>query len=180
MNSTKGALNKVYLTGSGSDATEAAVKLARQFYYDQDPESPRKVILARSQSYHGGTITALNLSDMEIRQAPYKAIFADIVQYVSSCFPYRQQFYGESDLDFVARKAAELDTKFIEIGPDKVMAFILEPVSGAALGCVTDVPGYLTAMKEVCHKHGALLIFDEVMCGMGRTGFLYACQMEGV
>ena len=180
VNSTHGALSKVFLTGSGSDATEAALKLARQYFYDQDPETSRNTIISRAGSYHGNTIGALSVSEFKIRQEPYKDILLEKVEHVSSCYSYRQQLEGESNVEFVARKVDELEKMFQKIGPEKVMAFILEPVSGAALGCVPAVPGYIEAMKLVCHKYGALLILDEVMCGMGRTGFSHAWQIEGV
>ena len=135
-------MNKVYLTGSGSDATEAALKLARQYFYDQDPETPRKYVISRDHSYHGGTLAALGVSEFKFRQAAYKDIPFENVEHVSSCYTYRQLEEGESNADFVARKADELDKTFQKIGPEKVMAFIAEPVSGAALGCVSAVPGY--------------------------------------
>ena len=180
VNSTHGVLSKVFLTGSGSDATEAALKLARQYFYDQDPDTLRNTIISREGSYHGNTIGALSVSELKIRQEPYKDILLDNVEHVSSCYPYRQLLEGESCADFVVKKADELENKILNLGPENVMAFIAEPVSGAALGCVSAVPGYLEAMKEVCPKHGALLIFDEVMCGLGRTGFYHAWQIEGV
>jgi len=99
---------------------------------------------------------------------------------IPACNPYRQRLPHESDADFVQRRVAELEAEFQRLGPDTVAAVILEPVVGAALGCVPAVPGYLRAMKRVCEIHGALLIFDEVMCGMGRTGTLHAWQQEGV
>ena len=174
VNSTGGVLTGVYLTGSGSDATEAALKLARQYYYDQDSETPRKYIISRDHSYHGNTLGALSVSEFESRQAPYKDILAKNVVHVTSCYPYRQLLDGESNADFVAKKVDELDKTFQKIGPEKVMAFIVEPVSGAALGCVCDPPGYLEGVKNICHKYGILIIFDEVMCGMGRTGTYHA------
>jgi len=104
----------------------------------------------------------------------------DNVHHISSCNPYRQRLEGESDVEFVARKKAELEVKFQELGLDRVIAFIVEPVVGAALGCVPYVSGYLEAMRDVCHNHGALFILDEVMCGIDRTGFMHAWQAEGV
>ena len=173
-------MDKVYLTGSGSDATEAALKLSRQYYYDQDPETPRKYIISRDHSYHGNTIGALSISEFTSRQAPYIDILTENVKHVSSCYPYREWTNGESDDDFVSRKAAELEAKFQELGPETVIGFIAEPIAGAALGCIPSVPGYLKAMRDVCHQHGALFILDEVMCGMGRTGTLHAWQAEDV
>lgn len=112
--------------------------------------------------------------------APYLPFLMKNVHHVSSCNFYRQRQGKESVDTFVARKAAELDTKFQELGPETVIGFIAEPVVGAALGCVPYVPGYLRAMRNVCHKYGALFILDEVMCGMGRSGTLHAWQAEGV
>jgi adenosylmethionine-8-amino-7-oxononanoate aminotransferase len=173
-------MTKVYLTGSGSDAIEATLKLVRQYYYDQDNETQRNIIISREHSYHGNTIGALSVSDFPVRQEPYYPLLTENVEKVSSCYPYRQQIDGESDAAFVAKKANELEAKIKDIGPEKVMCFIIEPVSGAALGCVPAVPGYLKAMQEVCHKYGILFVLDEVMCGMGRTGTLHAWQAEGV
>ena len=122
----------------------------------------------------------MSISEFTSRQAPYIDILTENVKHVSSCYPYRQQLDGESDEDFVAKKADELDKAIQEIGPENVMAFIVEPVSGAALGCVKAVPGYLKASKMVCDKYNIIFIADEVMCGMGRTGFYHAWQDSGV
>ena len=171
---------RVYLACSGSEATEAAIKLCRQFFYEKNKNSPRFKVIARQGSYHGNSLGALSVSGFPSRRAPYEKFLMNNVYLISACNAYRQKKEGESNEDFVGRKAAELDNKFKELGPETVMCFIMEPVVGAALGCVPYVPGYLEAMRNVCHKHGALIIFDEVMCGMGRTGFLHAWQAEGV
>lgn len=177
--STKIPLTKVYLTGSGSDATEGMLKLCRQFYYDQDENTQRDTVIARERSYHGNTLGALNISHFDARQVPYKDILnGNKVEHISPCNPYRQLLDGESEQDFVARKALELEQKILEIGKKKVMCLVLETVSGAALGCDTPVPGYLKALQDVCHKYGVLFVLDEVMCGMGRTGSLHAWQLE--
>jgi adenosylmethionine-8-amino-7-oxononanoate aminotransferase/NADH:ubiquinone oxidoreductase subunit 3 (subunit A) len=180
INGTGNKLTKVYLTGSGSDATEACIKLIRQFYYDQDNETERHIIITRENSYHGNTIGALSASSFIARQLPFYPILTDNVEHISACNYYRQQLDEESIEEFVTRKALELENKILEIGPKKIMCFLMEPVSGAALGCVPSVPGYLKAMQEVCHKYDILIVFDEVMCGMGRTGLLHAWQEEGV
>jgi adenosylmethionine-8-amino-7-oxononanoate aminotransferase len=159
---------------------EASIKLSRQFFYEQDKNTPRVNFIAREGSYHGNTIGALGVSGHVARRAPYKPFLMNNVHHISSCNAYRQRQHGESDASFVARKAAELEAKFQELGPDTVIGFIMEPIVGAALGCVPSVPGYLKAMRDVCHKHGALLILDEVMCGMGRSGTLHAWQDEGI
>ncbi|KAH8755651.1 pyridoxal phosphate-dependent transferase [Diaporthe sp. PMI_573] len=176
---TDGKMARVYLTGSGSEAMEAAIKLSRQYFYEKDKETTRVNFITRDRSYHGNTLGALGVSGFLARREPYTPFLMENVHHISPCYPYRQQLEGESDFAFATRKAAELETKFQELGPDTVIAFIAEPVVGAALGCVPCVPGYLQAMRDVCHRHGALFILDEVMCGMGRTGTLHAWQAEG-
>lgn len=96
------------------------------------------------------------------------------VHHIPACNPYRQRLINETDNDFLKRKLNELEAKFIELGSDRVAAVIVEPVVGAALGCVTHVPGYLEGVKKICHKYGALIVFDEIMCGTGRTGTMHA------
>lgn len=174
IHSTNGRMAKVYLTGSGSEAMEAAIKMARQYFYDVNKNTPRVNFIARKGSYHGNTIGALSVSGHIARRAPYVPFLMVNVHHISSCYPYRQRLEGEHDIDFIARKVSELEAKFQELGPETVIGFIAEPVVGAALGCVPYVPGYLKAMRDVCHKHGALFILDEVMCGMGRTGTLHS------
>ncbi|PSS18609.1 hypothetical protein M430DRAFT_28030 [Amorphotheca resinae ATCC 22711] len=180
INGTDGKMAKVYLTGSGSEAMEASAKLARQYFYENDKQTPRVNFIAREGSYHGNTIGALGISGHVARRAPYLPFLMPNVHHIPACNAYRQRKEGETDESFVARKALELEEKFLELGPETVIAFIAEPVVGAALGCVPYVPGYLRVMRDVCHKYGALLILDEVMCGMGRTGTLHAWQGEGV
>ncbi|KAI4135379.1 MAG: hypothetical protein LQ341_005884 [Variospora aurantia] len=159
---------------------EAAIKMSRQYFYETDKQTPRVNFIARQGSYHGNTIGALGVSGFPARRAPYEPFLMNNVHHISRCNSYRDRKEGESDLAFVARKAKELDDKFKELGPDTVIGFIAEPVVGAALGCVPYVPGYLKAMRDVCHKYGALFILDEVMCGTGRTGTLHAWQAEDV
>ena len=167
-------MSRVYLINSGSESTEVAIKLAYT-YHCENKDNKRINIIAREGSYHGATLIALSVSGYYTRKNYYTGILKqDNLYYVSSCYTYRQQLINESDEAFIKKKALELETKILEIGPDTVMAFILEPVVGAALGCATPPFGYLKAMKEVCHKYGVLLIFDEVMCGIGRTGTLHA------
>lgn len=159
---------------------EASIKLARQFFYENDKHTSRVNFIARETSYHGNTIGALGISGHLARRAAYEPFLMSNVHHISACNPYRQRKPGESDAAFVTRKAEELEAKFQELGPETVIAFVAEPVVGAALGCVPAVPGYLKAMRDVCHRHGALFILDEVMCGMGRSGTLHAWQAEDV
>jgi adenosylmethionine-8-amino-7-oxononanoate aminotransferase len=156
---------------------EAAIKLGRQYYMEVG-QPQRTNFIAREDSYHGTTLGALSMSGHVGRRATYLPLLSSWVYLVSSCNAYRQRLVGESVAAFVCRKAAELDQKFRDLGPDTVIGFVCEPISGATLGCVPYVPGYLAAMKAVCTRYGALFILDEVMCGMGRSGTLHAWQAE--
>lgn len=181
VDSTHGKMARALLTGSGSEAVETAMKLARQYFLEvSPPQSTRCRFISRQGSWHGCTIAALSVGDFKARKTMYDPIFPINVGRVSACSPYRDLRKGETTEEYVARLAQELDNKFRELGPETVCAFIIEPVSGSALGCTPAVPGYLEAMKAVCDRYGALLIFDEVMCGMGRTGTLHAWEHDGV
>jgi adenosylmethionine-8-amino-7-oxononanoate aminotransferase len=176
---TPGGLTHGFFVSSGSEAMEAALKLARQYFLEIG-EPRRTRFIARRQSYHGTTLGALGLGGHVARRAPYEPILSDVFSHVSPCFAYRHQGPEESDAQYVARLAGELEAEFQRLGPATVAAFCAEPVVGAATGCVTALPGYFPAMRAVCDRHGALLILDEVMCGMGRTGTLHAWEQEGV
>ncbi|RAO67759.1 uncharacterized protein BHQ10_003771 [Talaromyces amestolkiae] len=181
IDSTGGKMSRVYIVGSGSEAMEAAMKLSRQFYLEKaNPEPQRTKFIARKQSYHGITIGSLSMGGHTFRRELFEPILLPNISHVSPCNPYRNRKDGESDEDYVARLADELDTEFQRLGPETVCAFVAEPVVGAAMGCVPSVPGYFKAMKAVCEKYGALLILDEVMSGMGRCGTLHAWEQEDV
>ncbi|CAN8102978.1 unnamed protein product [Discula destructiva] len=181
VDSTDGHMGRAYIVNSGSEAMEAAMKLARQYFLEkQDPEPKRVRFISRKQSYHGTTLGSLAMGGHVFRRAMFEPMLADTISKVSPCYPYRHKKTGESDQEYVQRLADELDNEFQRVGPDSVCAFVAEPVVGAALGCVTAVSGYFKAMQSVCRKYGALLILDEVMCGMGRTGQYHAWQHEGV
>lgn len=143
-------------------------------------ERQRISFIAREDSYHGITIGSLSVSGHRARRANFEDILLPNVHRIPACSTYRQLLPGESDAAFVARKAAELKAVFQAAGSDSIAAFIAEPVVGAALGCMTAPPGYFRAMKAICEQHGALLILDEVMCGMGRTGTMHAWEQEDV
>lgn len=160
---------------------EAAMKLARQYFLEkQEPEPRRTRFISRRQSYHGTTLGSLAMGGHVLRRAKFEPMLIDTVSRVSPCFSYRGQNKAETDEAYVKRLANELDDEFQRVGPNTVCAFVAEPMVGAALGCVPAVPGYFKAMKSVCRKYGALLVLDEVMCGMGRTGYYHAWQHEGV
>ena len=174
-----GGLSHAYFCSSGSEAMEAAIKLARQ-YYIEIGQRQRTRFIARRASYHGNTLGALSAGGNAMRRAPYAELLSPAFSHVSPCFAYRFQMPDESDAQYVQRLADELEAEFQLLGPDTVAAFCAEPVVGATTGCVTALPGYFPAMRAVCDRHGALLILDEVMCGMGRTGTIHAWQQEGV
>ena len=172
-------LDHVYLVSGGSEAIEAALKMARQYFVEKG-ETQRRHIIARHQSYHGNTLGALSAGGNLARRVPYEPIMADRFSLVSPCFAFHFRGPGETDPQYVARLARELDEEFQRVGPDTVAAFCAEPIVGATAGCVTAVPGYFRAMREICDRYGALLILDEVMCGNGRTGTMHAWEQEGI
>ncbi|RMF17266.1 MAG: aspartate aminotransferase family protein [Alphaproteobacteria bacterium] len=173
-----GDLERVLFVSGGSEAVEAAVKLALQ-YHAEHGEPARTHVIARRRSYHGATLRALALGDSLWRQEPFRPALARIA-HVAPCYAYREQQTEESDAEYAARAAASLEAEILAIGPERVAAFIAEPVVGATAGAVPPVADYLQRVREICDRHGVLLILDEVMCGMGRTGSLFACEQEGV
>ncbi|MDI4234800.1 aspartate aminotransferase family protein [Bradyrhizobium sp. Arg237L] len=174
-----GGLAYVYFVSGGSEAIEASIKLARQ-YFVEIGQKQRRHFIARRQSYHGNTLGALAAGGNAWRREPYAPLLSEAFSHVTSAFAYHEQRDGEQEADFVTRLAAELEAEFQRLGPDTVAAFLAEPVVGATAGCVPPPEGYFKAIREVCDRHGALLILDEVMCGMGRTGTLHAWEQEGV
>ncbi len=169
---------RVIFLGSGSEAMEAALKLARQHHLERG-EPGRHRFIARNMAYHGNTLGSLAVSGHAQRRAPYDPMLIEVGR-VPACHAYRLQEPGESDEAFGLRMAAALETEIQRLGPETVAAFIAEPVVGATLGCVPAVAGYFKTVREICDRHGVLLIADEVMCGMGRTGSLFALQQEGI
>ncbi|TKX19653.1 aminotransferase class-III-like protein 2 [Elsinoe australis] len=163
--------------GWGSEAMEAAVKMARQYFLEVSPAEPKRVnFIARKESYHGTTLGSLSVGGHRSRRALFEPMLLQNVSWVSPCNAYRFKKDGESVEQYVARLAEELNLEFQRLGSETVCAFVAEPIVGAALGCVPSVPGYFAAMRDVCRKHGALLIMDEVMSGCGRTGTIHAWQ----
>ena len=174
-----GGLAYAYFVSGGSEAIEASIKLARQYFIERG-EPQRQHFIARRQSYHGNTLGALAAGGNAWRRAPYAPLLSAAFSHVTPAFAYHEKYDGESDAQFVARLAAELEAEFQRLGPNTVAAFLAEPVVGATAGAVTAPDGYFKAVREICDRHGALLILDEVMCGMGRTGTTHAWQQEGV
>jgi adenosylmethionine-8-amino-7-oxononanoate aminotransferase len=171
-------LSHVYLVSGGSEAIEAALKMARQYFVEKG-EPRRRHIIARRQSYHGNTLGALATGGNEWRRAQFRPLLIE-THHIDPCFAYRHRGEGESDADYAARAAQSLEDEILELGPDEVIAFVAETVVGAKLGAVPPVADYFRRVREICDRYGVLLILDEVMCGMGRTGTLHACEQEGV
>lgn len=163
----------------GSEANEAAIKLARQYWVESGQPS-RSIVISRKQSYHGNTLGALSVSGNIGRRKPYLPYLLEKVEFISPCYAYRHKRKGESDEAYGLRAADELDEVIGRLGADQVSAFIAEPVVGATAGCLTPAPGYFKRIREICDRHRVLFIADEVMCGMGRTGTLFACEQESV
>jgi adenosylmethionine-8-amino-7-oxononanoate aminotransferase len=172
------SLSHVYFVSGGSEAIEAALKMARQ-YFVEIGEPQRRHFIARRQSYHGNTLGALAVGGNEWRRRQFAPLLIE-THHVSPCYEYRGRQPEETPESYGARLAAELEAKIAELGPETVIAFVAETVGGATSGALTPVPGYFRLIREICDRHGILLLLDEVMCGMGRTGTLHACEQEGV
>ena len=173
-----GDLERVFFVSGGSEAVEAALKLARQYFLEIGQPQRRRII-TRRQSYHGNTLGALAVGGNEWRRRPFQPLLIETSQ-IAPCFAYRDQSHNETAEEYGQRVADELEEPLQRHGPDTVAAFICEPVVGATAGAVPPVAGYLARVREICDRHGVLLIFDEVMCGMGRTGYRFACDEDGV
>jgi len=171
-------INHAYIVSSGSEAVEAAIKLARQYFLEKG-ESTRHRIIARRQSYHGNTLGALAAGGNAWRRKPFEPLLIE-ASHIAPCYAYRGQESGETEYDFGQRVANELQAEIDRLGAETIMAFIAEPVVGATLGAVPSVEGYFKRIREICDTNGILLILDEVMCGMGRTGRLFACEHDDI
>lgn len=171
-------IDRVYLVSGGSEAVEAAIKLARQYHVERG-QPQRRHLIARKQSYHGNTIGALSAGGNEWRRQQFAPLLID-VSHISPCYEYVLKGEAESAADYGLRAAQELEDEILRLGADSVMAFVAEPVVGATLGAVPAVEGYFKRIRQICDQYGVLLILDEVMCGMGRTGHLFACEVDDV
>lgn len=173
-----GDLDHVYFVSGGSEAVESALKLARQYFVEVG-QPARRHFIARRQSYHGNTLGALAIGGNAWRREPFLPLLVP-AHHVSPCYAYRDQLAGETDAQYAQRLADELEAKILDLGPETVAAFVAETVVGATAGAVPPVGDYLKRIRAVCDKYGVLLILDEVMSGMGRTGYLFACEEDGV
>ncbi len=171
-------IERVYFNCGGSEGIEAALKLARQYFLEIG-QPRRQHMIGRWQSYHGNTIGALAAGGNRWRRKPFEPLLPAF-HHVSACYSYRERRADESEEQYGLRVANELETEIERLGAGTVAAFIAETVVGATLGAVAAVPGYFKRVRDICDRHGVLLILDEVMCGMGRTGTLHACEQEGI
>jgi len=171
-------LGHVYFVSGGSEANETAMKLARQYFVERG-ETGRRHFIARRQSYHGNTIATLSVGGNAGRRALYEPILLP-ASHVAPCYEYRHRRHDETAEEYGIRAADELEAEIRRLGPETVIAFIAETVGGATAGVLTPAPGYLKRIREICDRHGVLLILDEVMCGIGRTGTLHACEKDGI
>ncbi len=171
-------LDRVYFVSGGSEAVESALKLARQYHVERG-EPQRQHLIARRQSYHGNTLGALAAGGNEWRREQFSPLLIN-VSHIAPCYEYAERSDNESLEAYGARVAQELEDEILRLGADTVMAFIAEPVVGATLGAVAATEGYFKRIKAICQQYGVLLILDEVMCGMGRTGYLFASEAEAI
>jgi adenosylmethionine-8-amino-7-oxononanoate aminotransferase len=163
---------------TGSEAIETAIKIARQYHIsNNDPD--RTIILSRTDSYHGNTLGALAAGGNRPRRKPFEPLCSPAFQHVDRCFYPQDALPFESEQDYLNRLLASYEARFQELGPNKIAALLLEPVGGATLGTVIPVANYLARVRQLCNEHGALLIYDEVMCGMGRCGTYHAWEGFG-
>jgi adenosylmethionine-8-amino-7-oxononanoate aminotransferase len=171
-------LGHAFFVSGGSEAIEAALKLARQYFVERG-EPQRRYLIARRQSYHGVTLGALAIGGREWQRRPFAPLLIE-THHVSPVYEYRECRADETPEAYGERLAGELDARIEQLGGENVIAFVAETVVGATMGAVPAVPGYFKRVREICDRHEILLILDEVMCGIGRTGTLHACEQEGV
>ena len=171
-------IDRVYFVSGGSEAVEAALKLARQYFLEIG-QPQRSRFIARRQSYHGNTLAALATGGNAWRKEPFAPLMID-TSHIDPCFEYRERAENETSDEYGLRAANELEKELLRIGPENVIGFIAEPVVGATAGAVPPVGPYFKRIREICDQYGILLILDEVMCGMGRTGTLFAGEQDGI
>jgi adenosylmethionine-8-amino-7-oxononanoate aminotransferase len=174
-----GKLSHVWFTNSGAEAADAALKLTRQYFVDKG-EPERQIIIGRRAGYVGSTLAGLAAGGSDIRRKPFLPMLPTNTAHIGPAYAYRGMQDGEKVDDFSMRSARELETKIEELGPSRVAAFICETIVGSTLGAVPAPEGYFREIRRICDRHGILLILDEVMCGMGRTGTRYAFTEDGV
>lgn len=171
-------LTRVFFTNSGSEAVETAVMMARQ-YFVEIGQPQRKKVISRRSSYHGAGLTGLGIGYHVARRTPFEEVLPSVF-HISPCYEYRGRLEGETAAQYGLRVANELEQAILGLGPDTIMAFVAETVTGTTAGATPAVPGYFKRIREICDKYGVLLVLDEVFCGLGRTGTLHACEQDDV
>ncbi len=172
-------LSHAYFSCGGSEAMEAAFKIAHQYFQEKGEGNQRRWIITRERSYHGNTLGSLSFASNNERRKPYQAILLQQTT-VSACDTYRGRGKGESDEEYSERLARELDDKIKKLGAENVIAFAAETISGSTIGAMPPSANYWKRMREVCEQNSILLILDEVMCGAGRSGYLFACSEDEI
>lgn len=172
---------RVAFVSGGSEAVEAALKLTRQVHIERG-EPQRCHFIARGQSYHGGTLGMIALAGPRPTRTLVEPMFGDslTISHIPPCYAYRHKREDESETEYGLRVARALEEEILRVGSDKVAGFVAETVSGSSIGCAPPTPGYFKEIRRICDKYGVLLIVDEVMSGMGRTGYLFAIDEDGV
>ena len=178
MEDAPAGISHVYFVSGGSEAMEAALKMARQYFLEIG-QPKRSKFISRRQSYHGNTLGALSVGGNLARREPYAPMLMD-VSLIAPCFAYHFKRDDETEEQYGRRVADELEAEILRLGPENVAGFTAETVVGATTGCVPPVKGYFKRIREICDKYGVLLILDEVMSGMGRTGTMHACEQDGI
>ena len=173
-----GALEWAFFVSGGSEAIESALKMARQYFVERG-ETGRSKFITRRQSFHGNTLGALAAGGNRWRRAQFEPLLIETHR-IEPCYEYRGRKLEETPEIYGLRVADELEKKILELGAETVAAFIAETVMGATAGAVPPTPGYFKRIREICDRYGILLILDEVMCGMGRTGTMFSCEQDGV
>jgi adenosylmethionine-8-amino-7-oxononanoate aminotransferase len=173
-----GGLARAQFLSGGSEVMELAMKIAYQYQCERGLPT-KSTFISRRQSYHGSTLGTLSISGNAQRQSVFGPLLPP-AEFVSPCYAYRELRVGESEEQYATRLAQELDDKINALGSENVAAFFAETVVGSTNAAVPPVPGYFRKIKEVCERHDVLLILDEVMAGMGRTGQMYAYADDGI
>ena len=173
-----GALDRAFFVSGGSEAIESALKMARQYFVERG-ETGRSKFITRRQSFHGNTLGALAAGGNRWRRAQFEPLLIETHR-IEPCYEYRGRRSDETPEAYGLRVADELERKILELEPDTVVAFVAETVMGATVGAVPPTPGYFKRIREICDRFGILMILDEVMCGVGRTGTMFCCEQDDV
>lgn len=173
-----GGLARAQFLSGGSEVMELAMKIAYQYQCERGLPN-KSMFISRRQSYHGSTLGTLSISGNAQRRGVFEPLLP-AAEFVSPCYAYRYQGADETEDEYGTRLALELDERIRAMGSENVAAFFAETVVGSTNGAVPPVAGYFRKIKAVCEHHDVLLILDEVMAGMGRTGPLFAYQDDGI